>query len=170
MCDKQIEGAPHEILLVLYRQFDGYPEGVGADLKKALSPIEEVTYGLRMTRGADPGDTRVVVNGNQELPVWTIVRLKRLQAEHNAKRHDEMPDAFPKPQDGWSKGLYYVIPAKEADTDVVDFTYDISTTPDNQVHIAVHRKGWDESPDELLFEGPLHKFDPDEVQERAYPS
>lgn len=59
-----------EAVLNLYRQFDGYPEGHGAELAEFLTGIEAVTNGISM------GETRRTANGMGCLAAQLVAHFK----------------------------------------------------------------------------------------------
>lgn len=59
-----------EAILNLYRQFDGYPEGHGAELAEFLNGIDAVTNGIRL------GETRRTANGMGCLAAQLVAHFK----------------------------------------------------------------------------------------------
>lgn len=145
-------------VLSLYAQWDGYPTGHGAILKAILDPIEEITNGIRMD-----DVNRVTVNGPEELPIYTIVRLKERQLAERRALNPEMPDAFPVPANAYVVGTYYIDPGH--DLSYVDYAYDVRVI-DGAIHLTVLSPGAHlNSPAETLYDGPVRDFDPQHVED-----
>ena len=92
-----------EIILRLYRQFDGYPEGMGVDLADLLIDMK-VGNGITGDWMADPNDTpelremkaavyrRRYANGIHELACHVLVGLKLASPIGNVYVHSPKPD------------------------------------------------------------------------------
>lgn len=63
-----------EAIINMYRQYDGYPTGHGAELAEFLSGFEAITNGLRV------GDTRRVANGMGCLAAQLVSNFKGNEA------------------------------------------------------------------------------------------
>jgi hypothetical protein len=60
----------NEVIINMYRQFDGYPEGHGAELAEFLTGIDAVTNGIRV------GETRRTANGMGCLAAQLVANFK----------------------------------------------------------------------------------------------
>lgn len=60
----------NEPIINLYRQYDGYPEGHGAELARFLNEIEAITHGIRV------GETRRTANGMGCLAAQLVAHFK----------------------------------------------------------------------------------------------
>ncbi len=60
----------NEVIINMYRQFDGYPEGHGAELAEFLTGIDAVTNGIRV------GETRRTANGMACLAAQLVANFK----------------------------------------------------------------------------------------------
>lgn len=65
-----VYGGTDRVLVNMYRQFDGYPEGHGAELAEFLNSFDEITNGIRV------GETRKIANGMGCLAAQMIAHFK----------------------------------------------------------------------------------------------
>jgi len=63
-----------EAIINMYRQYDGYPTGHGAELATFLSQFEAITNGIRV------GDTRKIANGMGCLAAQLVGHFKGTEA------------------------------------------------------------------------------------------
>lgn len=117
-----IHNAKDEVILCFYRQFDGYPSGMGLDLKNFLKDAKLVNG----YNGNDEEDIRTF-NGMGDLAVRLLTHLKNQEA--SSKRQYNKENNHPAtgedcigqyyitkydPQDfGWAEFVYHIKPAKE---------------------------------------------------------
>ena len=139
-------------ILTLYRQFDGYPTGHGAELKKFLSKSE-------ITNGFGVRDNKRVFNGLDDLAVRLITFLKNDQARQERRAKG----GTPKPRWGEDTigNLYLCLPGTRGAGE--EWLYTI-TLIDNKINLGVeHLYG-----SKVCYSGSVEKFSPAEFQKKAY--
>lgn len=127
-----------DILLTMYRQFDGYPTGHGKDLKEFLSPFTIVN--------GFSGDMKTGTHANG---------LGCLAAQLVAAFKDGIGNIYlypPGTRDVWEEYVYQIYL-------VGDVIHLKLTVPE-----AYAKKG----KDSVLFDGPINDFDPQAVEDSYY--
>ena len=129
-------------IAVLYRQFDGYPEGHGADLKDFLSPFAIVN-------GIHSGETRKIANGAGCLAAQIVVHFK-----------------------GEEAGNIYLYPAGTRDCgEEYVYTLqpngeNINLTVQAGMMTFFGMPGTPQAEMQLLYDGDITKFDPNNCNEK----
>jgi hypothetical protein len=107
--EEAIEHGVEKEIAVLYRQFDGYLDGMGKDIAKFLK-------GKQIVNGYSEKDT---VNGNfngvNDLIVQLITSLKLEGGKDSQRMRKEFPATYKTKRPLISCGNYYLYPAKTRD-------------------------------------------------------
>ncbi len=141
-----------EEICVLYRQFDGYPTGHGADLKACLSNAQ---IGNGIPGGLNLSDGAKFFNGMSDLAVQTITRLKKMEA---VKSNSFVETGLLKGNTYDIKpGQFYLYKAGTRDCGE-DYTYTVYPK-DGAVCLKVESSYRGE-----LYSGPINDFDPDNTE------
>lgn len=123
------DGPKDKVILCLYRQFDGYPSGMGMDLKHFLENAKLVNGYSR----EDEKDTRTF-NGMTDLAVRLVTHLKN---EH-AKSIRERGDNNSHPASGEDAiGQYHILSYNPKDLSSAEYIYHISSEK-NTVKLICH--------------------------------
>lgn len=129
------------VLATVYRQMDGYPSGMGADLAEILT-------GRRMVNGFGLGDTNEVAsNGAGCLAATIIMKLKEAAG---------------------IGGIYLEPPGSEDYGE--EYIYSISPTLEGiRLRVESVHGGYGDKPRrrDTLFEGSINEFDPAAAEARA---
>jgi len=131
-----------QCIAAIYRQFDGYPEGMGYDLYNIL-------YGRTLCNGfRSPEDWQDRSNGMEDLAAFMVNRLKQDSLIGNVYLYAPPSIAACEPTFRLMRALY-----KDARSTWADYFYVIRASKDvpSALHItvgAVGSKDW-----ELLYEG-----------------
>lgn len=141
-----------EEICVLYRQFDGYPTGHGADLKECLSKAQ---MGNGIPGGLDLSDGSKFFNGMADLAVQTITRLKKMEVEKAS--NFAAAKVFGKKMNDLEPGQFYLHKAGTRDCGE-DYTYTIY--PKGEV-VCLKVEG---SYKGELYNGPVNDFNPEDVE------
>jgi len=129
-------------LATIYRQMDGYPTGMGKDLKKILAKYK-IGNGSR----AIPN----YANGIDELGAKLIQKLKSQNPYGNI--YLQAPTAHIPSDIEW----IYDVEEGTLKGEGLDAT--------SGVKLTVTERGWDGKPDKVKFSGDITKFDPKKAEE-----
>jgi hypothetical protein len=156
-----IRGDDNEgILVTLYRQMDGYPEGMGADLKAIVADVT-LTNGFSGAQKLPK-----FANGMGCLAAYIVGKLKNC-GNHDYKKNKRVP--------GWSIGSIYLQPPGASDCGE-EYVYTLYAIND-RVGIKVESAGWSDRwhevkgkyverakpiyhPPVILYDGLAADFDP----------
>lgn len=121
-------------IIVMYRQFDGYPSGHGAELKAFLEPLKLVN-GLGR-------DSHNVANGMSCLAAQLVMHFKGNQPFSDIA------------------GGFYLYPSGTRDTGE-EFIYTVYSK-DNAIHLLLQeaRPEMKQSNMPVVYQGPIANFDP----------
>ncbi len=125
---------PATEIAVLYRQHDGYPTGLGADIKGCLG-------GKKVVNGYNALDQ---INGPGDMCVQLIATLKWRDCEEVEGIRDTLPLNSP--------GSLYLNPPGTRDMGE-EYTYTLSCAAGKPIHLTV-------SDGNVLYDGSLDEFDP----------
>lgn len=128
-------------LVTLYRQYDGYPTGIGADIIKALANGK-----AKLTGGGYSGGDAApqMFNGMGCLAAYLVGALK---TPHDMGK-------------GNAIGNVYVYPADTSDCGE-EFTYTLDGSRGDSIKLTVKAS----YSGDILYSGPLSKFDPKKAEE-----
>ena len=124
----------HRPIINMYRQYDGYPSGHGAELVAFLNQFHAITNGIAV------GETRRTANGMGCLAAQLVAHFK-----------------------GDEAGQFYLYPVECTDCGQ-DYEYHIYQNKDNELCVRVKDRGFNmfgltmSDKDECLFDGPLVRF------------
>jgi hypothetical protein len=136
-----------QTLLTVYRQMDGYPTGLGQDIKDILAKGKS-----KLVNGYSRKDvTPEVFNGMGCLAAYLVGKLKM---QHEEEQTPEDIKTFGKRS---AIGSIYIFPPNSSGVDE-DYTYTLYNGKDNTIMLTV-QAGYDS-----VYDGPLSKFDAKRVE------
>jgi hypothetical protein len=153
-------------LAVVYRQFDGYPEGQGAVLASLLD-------GLTVTNGLDMSGAKSA-NGGEDFAALVVWHMKNDQQRQLKRQHKwSRTSTYPNPSYGkgyWPAGNVYLMPAGTRNA-WEEYRYEFLFTHSSTGElgyamndecrlwlklVSVHGEKY--GGDEVLFDGPFTEF------------
>lgn len=133
-------------LVSIYRQFDGYPTGMGRDLLDILNGGD-----VELLNGFGMGSkTPEQFNGMMCLAAYVVHKLKESSGESRG--------------DGNTIGNVYLYPTDHRPGDAgEEYWYDLAAHG-GRLYLTLYSLPWGDGEPALMYEGPLADFNPEKIE------